>query len=73
VLEAYALIQHEHHGTELAALLHRGEHVARAQEHLRHFISDLLIEGAETGDLRDDVPPDTATNDSLLAPSQTPF
>src|SRR5688572_1817117 len=25
VLEAYALIGHQHHGTELAALLHRGE------------------------------------------------
>jgi hypothetical protein len=30
VLEAYALVFYEHHGTELAALLHRGEHVARA-------------------------------------------
>ncbi len=57
VLEAYALISHEHHGTELAALLHRGEHVARAQQQLREFIRDLLTEGAETGDLRDDVPP----------------
>ncbi|MGH3984666.1 MAG: TetR/AcrR family transcriptional regulator [Pseudonocardiaceae bacterium] len=28
VLEACALFSHEHHGTELAALLHRGEHVA---------------------------------------------
>src|SRR6266498_3709398 len=50
VLEAYALIQHEHHGTELAALLHRGEHVARAQQQLSDFIRDLLAEGAETGD-----------------------
>jgi AcrR family transcriptional regulator len=57
VLEAYALIQHEHHGTELAALLHRGEHVARAQQQLHAFISDLLAEGAKTGDLRDDVAP----------------
>src|SRR5262249_36804031 len=30
VLWAYALIRHQHHGTELEALLHRGEHVARA-------------------------------------------
>src|SRR6266508_6066313 len=58
VLEAYALIQHEHHGTELAALLHRGEHVARAQQQLRDFIRDLVTEGAESGDLRDDVAPD---------------
>ena len=57
VLEAYALISHEHHGTELAALLHRGEHVARAQQQLRDFIRDLLTEGAKTGDLRDDVAP----------------
>ena len=58
VLEAYALIQHKHHGTELAALLHRGEHVARAQHHLRDFIRDLLAEGAKTGSLRKDVAPD---------------
>ena len=57
VLEAYALIQYEHHGTELAALLHRGEHIARAQQRLRAFIGDLLAEGAKTGDLRDDVAP----------------
>jgi AcrR family transcriptional regulator len=58
VLAAYALIQHEHHGTELAALLHGGEHVARAQQHLRALIRDLLSEGAAAGHVRDDVPPD---------------
>jgi AcrR family transcriptional regulator len=58
VLEAYALIQHEHHGTALAAMLHRGQHVARAQQQLSEFIRDLLAEGAETGDVRDDVAPD---------------
>ena len=57
VLEAYALIAHEHHGSELAALLHRGVHVARAQQHLLTFIRDLLIEGAKAGDLRDDIAP----------------
>ena len=57
VLEAYALIHHEHHGTELAALLHRGEHVARAQQHLSNVIRDLLTEAADSGDLRDDVAP----------------
>ena len=58
VLEAYALISHENHGTELAALLHRGEHVARAHQHLRDFMRDLVIEGAATGALRNDVPPE---------------
>jgi AcrR family transcriptional regulator len=60
VLEAYALIQynHEERGTELGALLHRGEHVARAQQRLHEMIRDLLTEGAETGHVRDDVAPD---------------
>jgi AcrR family transcriptional regulator len=58
VLEAYALIQHTHHSTELAALLHRGEHVARAQKQLRNFIRDLLTEGADAGEVRQDVAPD---------------
>jgi AcrR family transcriptional regulator len=58
VLEAYALIRREHHGSELAAVLHRGKHVARAEHQLSNFIRDLLIEGAATGDLRDDVPPE---------------
>ena len=57
VFEAFALISHERHNTELAALLHRSEHVARAENHLRKFIRDLLIEGAASGALRDDVAP----------------
>ena len=57
VLEAYALISHEHHGTELAARLHRGEHVARAQQQLSDLIRDLLTEAAKTGDVRNDVAP----------------
>ena len=58
VLEVFAIIQYEHHGTELAALLHRGEHIARAQQQLHAFITDLLTEGAKTGSVRDDVAPD---------------
>ncbi|MBA3376585.1 MAG: TetR/AcrR family transcriptional regulator [Actinobacteria bacterium] len=61
VLEAYALIHHDVaivHGGELVALLHRGGHVGRAQHLLRDFIRDLLTEGAETGDLRNDVSSD---------------
>jgi hypothetical protein len=61
VLGAYALISHEshgHHNSELASFLHRDEQVARAQQQLRKMIRDLVAEGAETGDLRDDVAPD---------------
>src|SRR4051794_29630859 len=57
VLEAFALIQHEHQGGELAALLHRGAHIARAEQHLRALIQDLLAEGAQVGALRNDVAP----------------
>ncbi len=58
VLGAYALISHEHHGAELVARLHRGEHVARAQRQLGDLVRDLLTEGAEIGEFRDDVAPD---------------
>jgi hypothetical protein len=61
VLEAYALILHQshgHHDSELAAFLHRSEHLAGAQQQLREMIRDLLADGAKTGDLRDDVTPD---------------
>jgi AcrR family transcriptional regulator len=60
VLEAFALIAHEshgHHDTELAAFLHRDEHLARAQQQLRDMIRDLLTGAAATGDVRDDVAP----------------
>ncbi len=67
VLETYALNSQRHHGTELAALLHRGEHVARAQAHLSDFIRDLVIEGAKTGDLRQDVAPAELANYCLHA------
>ncbi len=61
VLAAYALISHDSRGhdhTELAAFLHRHEQVARAQQQLRKIVRDLLTEGAESGELRDDVAPD---------------
>ncbi len=58
VLEAFALMSREHHATELAALLHRGETVARAERHLTNFVRDLIVEGAESGQVRDDVAPE---------------
>ena len=67
VLEAFALISHEYHGTELAALVHRGEHVDRAEQHLSDFIRDLLIEATKTGRVRDDVVPDELASYCLHA------
>ena len=68
VLEAYALIRHESaaharhgerpdHGPDMAALLHRGDHVDRAQRRLRDFLRDVLADAAGAGDVRTDVPP----------------
>jgi AcrR family transcriptional regulator len=67
VLEAYALIVHEHHGSELAVLLHRGTHVARAEQQLREFVRDLLGEGAASGEVRDDVAPEELASYCLHA------
>ena len=58
VLTAFALIQHQHHDTELpVALLHRGEHVARAREQLRDLVADLLAAAAQAGAVRADIAP----------------
>jgi AcrR family transcriptional regulator len=67
VLETYALISYEYHGTELGAFLHRGEHVARAQRKLNDLIKELLAEAAKAGTVRDDVTSDELSNYCLHA------
>lgn len=67
VLEAYALIQHEHPDTELAASLHRSEHVAKAQQHLDDFIGELLSGAAAAGHVREDVAQDALVRYCLHA------
>ena len=58
VLEAYALLTRDRpHGTELTALLHQGEHVGQAHQHLAGLITGLLADGARAGQVRADVPP----------------
>lgn len=57
VLVAYAGATRRQHGGELAALLHRGEHVAQAQDHLRQLLAGLIEEGAVAGEIRADVAP----------------
>ncbi|MEU1273240.1 TetR/AcrR family transcriptional regulator [Streptomyces sp. NPDC005799] len=60
VLERYALICHRRgrHGTEeLAALVHRPEHIAPAQRQLVDLFQGMLAEAVEAGELRDDVAP----------------
>ena len=70
VLEAYALISHQtrgHHDRDLAAFLHGDRQVARAQRQLRDMIRDILVEGASSGELRDDVPPEELASYCLHA------
>jgi AcrR family transcriptional regulator len=57
VLVAFGLLSRQHHDTELAALMHRGDHVAHAQRHLHRLVEDLIAEAAEHGEVRDDVAP----------------
>jgi AcrR family transcriptional regulator len=58
VLRVYAEIARKREDTELAALLHRGAHVARAQRRLRDLVRDLIAEGVDAGEVRSDVAPD---------------
>lgn len=66
VLTAYARIQkgrtqHHHaqpHGAEMAAFLHRDEHLAGAQHQLHEMIRDLIAQAVASGDVRDDIATD---------------
>ena len=58
VLTAYALITYERpQGTELAAVVHRGPHIAETEQRLLSFFGDLIADGAQAGGLRDDAAP----------------
>ena len=68
VLSAYALITHERpRGTELSALVHRREHIAPAEQELLGFIADLIADGTQAGELRDDAAPDELASYCLHA------
>lgn len=58
VLRAYAAQsqQRRGHGSDLAVMLHQGEHVTQAHAHLNEFITTLIREAAARGEARDDIP-----------------
>lgn len=58
VLEAYGSIQQKHPTSEIAALLHRGDHMARAEHHLAALVRDLIVEGVHAGEIRNDTAPE---------------
>ena len=58
VLTAYAMaIAHRpEHDTDIAGMLHHGEHVVAAHQHLREFVQELIADAAASGAVRRDVP-----------------
>lgn len=74
MLEAYALTSYEtrgHHESELGALLHRHQHVPKAEQHLRKMIRDAIKEAAIAGEVRNDVATDELASYCLSALSGT--
>ena len=58
VLEMHATTNSRRHGSELAAMLHSGQHVDQAMQHLRHAVAGLIKAGGEAEQLRTDLAPD---------------
>jgi AcrR family transcriptional regulator len=57
VLRTYArLSRREDHGADLASLLHQSEHTVQAYSHLNEFLTELIREAAERGEIRADIP-----------------
>jgi AcrR family transcriptional regulator len=59
VLSTYALIIHDtaaqHHGSDLAALVHQGTHLDNAQRQLNELLDGLLADSAAAGQIRGDI------------------
>jgi AcrR family transcriptional regulator len=54
---AFAARHRGRHAADLAAFLHRGEHLAPAHERLAGLLAELLADAAAAGAARDDIPP----------------
>jgi len=59
VLGGYASVLFElarqHHGSDLIALLHQGQHHIDAERLLSQLIAELLVNATKSGDIRDDI------------------
>ncbi len=62
VLETFALSMHEFRRTELAVLLHQGDHFERAWQRLKSYLRGLIAEAAKAGEARGDVSADELAN-----------
>jgi AcrR family transcriptional regulator len=57
VLRTYATLSSGHHGHELAAVLHRGDHITHARQHLADFVTEIITDAVAAGDVRSDIEP----------------
>jgi AcrR family transcriptional regulator len=55
VLKAFAMIAHARHDSDIAAVLHRANHMTAAQLQLTELVQGLIIEAAAAGTVRSDV------------------
>ncbi|MFD8740782.1 TetR/AcrR family transcriptional regulator [Streptomyces sp. NPDC059618] len=68
VLRGYAHITYQRRQDgEVAAFVHRDQHVVEAQQRLRDLVSGVITEAAETGAVRDDISPDELADYCLHA------
>ena len=57
VLHSYAfIVRNRPRGTEIAAIVHQGEHHAKAQQQLDELVAGVLAEAVSSGDIRGDTP-----------------
>ena len=66
VLRAYAEISYQRHSTDPAAL-HRGKHMAHAEQRLHNMIRDIIAESADRGEIRSDIAADELASYCLHA------
>lgn len=57
VLKAFAAIARARHDSELAAVLHRGNHMTHAQQQLSELVKGLIAEAVADGAVRNDISP----------------
>ena len=57
VLHAYAQIVQQHHGSQIAAAVHEGDHMHAPRAALTNFVTALIKDAAEVGTVRSDVSP----------------
>ena len=57
VLRTYAHIAQQHRGSQIAAVVHRDDHDHGPRTKLTDFVSTLIADAAEAGQVRQDVPP----------------